>query len=75
MSFVCYCLMLNFSFINNVYTCRGESGGQDVLRQEGLAQTEARGNGTYHRDERIPDGYLTNGIAGKQLVVEGKADG
>ena len=75
MSLVCYCTILNFSFINNVYTSRGEGGGQDVLEQEGLAQAEARCYGTYHGDERIPDGNLTNGIAGKQLVVEGKADG
>ena len=67
--------MLHFSFINNVYTRRGEGGSQDVLGQEGFAEAEARGNGTYHRDERVPDGYLTNGIAGQQFIIEGKADG
>ena len=64
-----------FPFINNVDSCGGESGGKDVFGEEGLSEAETGCDGADNGDERIPDGNFSYGIAGEQLVVEGKPDG
>lgn len=42
---------------------------------EGLAQTEAGGDGPDDGNERVPNGDLPHRVAGQQLVVEREADG
>lgn len=42
---------------------------------EGLAQTEAGGDGSDDRYERVPNGDLPHRVTGQQLVIEREADG
>lgn len=42
---------------------------------EGLAQTEAGGDGSDDGNERVPDGDLPHRVTGQQLVIEREADG
>ena len=61
-----------FPSIDDIDAAHGEEAGDEVLRVEGLAQTEAGGEGAYYGYEGVEDGYLAYGVATDEFVVKGE---
>ena len=72
LDFIVILLLSVFLFVDDVYTCRSQCGGNDVFPVELLIQAKAGRQCSHHRDERVVDGHLAHWIAGKEFVVQDK---
>ena len=61
--------------VDDEYACSSQCASDDVFPIEGFPQAEATGDCSYDGNQGIVDGHLAHGVAGEELVVQGKSYG